>query len=470
MKARLKYAFLFMFVYALSMAQELPTLRISFPGKSLKDEYVQGEMRLEEPDGMIVELPAKFKTRGATAKHYSAKPSFNMKLRDTDGTEIDSTLLGLRCCSSYILDAMAIDRICMRNRVSFDIWNAFSPLPYYTEFDSRNGTVGKFVEVYINDTYKGIYCLTDRINRKLLDLKKPQVAEDGSVTIRGVQYKHGTTDYGDQNTPGLFNDTMVCVARYHDAWELKEPEDYPCLAAWQPLLDYYKDDNYNNYNYISTHFYTENLLDYTLFILTLSIGDNWGNKNQIFSIRNIQADGNKARFIISPWDLDTALGGNYNGKYYNGEYTNWTPKEIISAATRPFSTCLKQAAFKEDLKKRWIETRNGVFAVDSVAQRLYDYCELFVNSGAWERQASVQPCYVPDLRKEIRFIVAWYKDRFQKIDEYFGVTDEEVAVQAVPETPTQEENTMYNLQGIIVNALASGNGIYVTKGKKWIVK
>ena len=145
-------------VQSLPAETVMPVLRVNFEGKFAKDmEYLQGTMTLTNTDGSVVALPAKFKTRGATALNYSMKPSFNMKLRETDGTEIDSSLLNLRSGSSWILDAMAIDRICMRNRVGFDIWNAYSYLPYSTDFDSRNGTVGRFVEVYINDGYRGIY-------------------------------------------------------------------------------------------------------------------------------------------------------------------------------------------------------------------------------------------------------------------------------------------------------------------------
>ena len=134
----------------------LPVLRVSFDGKFKKGmtEYLNGKMQLTDVDGSVVELPAMFKTRGATAASYMMKPSFNMKLKSDDYTEeVDSTLLDLRSCSSWILDAMAIDRICMRNRVCFDTWNEFSRLPYETQFDGRYGTIGRFVEVYINDKY-----------------------------------------------------------------------------------------------------------------------------------------------------------------------------------------------------------------------------------------------------------------------------------------------------------------------------
>ena len=97
----------------------MPVLRVSFEGKFNKGmDYVFGHMQLTDTDGSVIELPAKFKTRGATAASYMMKPSFNMKLRTADSSEeLDSALLGMRSCSSWILDGMAIDRICMRNRI-----------------------------------------------------------------------------------------------------------------------------------------------------------------------------------------------------------------------------------------------------------------------------------------------------------------------------------------------------------------
>ena len=67
---------------------------------------------------------------------------------------------------------MAVDRLRMRNRLNFDIWNAMSGTPYETDNDNRNGTNGFFVELFINGEYHGLYCMTDKVNRKLLGVKK----------------------------------------------------------------------------------------------------------------------------------------------------------------------------------------------------------------------------------------------------------------------------------------------------------
>ncbi len=158
MTKKLFFTWLLALVSIATYAQndKLPVLKVTFDGAFKAEmDYLQGTMELTDVDGKVVSLPAKFKTRGATAKKYSMKPSFNMKLRNADYTaQQDSALLGMRSCSSWILDAMAIDCIGMRNRVCFDIWNQFSRLPYVTQFDGRNGTEGRFVEVYINNEYK----------------------------------------------------------------------------------------------------------------------------------------------------------------------------------------------------------------------------------------------------------------------------------------------------------------------------
>ncbi|MCH5214974.1 MAG: CotH kinase family protein [Muribaculaceae bacterium] len=452
----------------------LPQLKITYDELALNYEtYIAGTMELSDEDGNVTELPAQFKTRGATARTWTMKPSLNMKLRDADDNELDTDLLGLRKASSWILDAMAIDRINMRNRVAFDIWNDFSSLPYETEFNGRNGTVGKFVEIYINGEYKGIYCLSDKINRKLLDLKKPQIDEDGTPLIRGLLYKHGTTDIENQDNVGFFNGYTVFVASERDAWELHEPEELAGPYAWSPMMELYSDENFFNYEYVKEHFWLENLADYTVHLMALAIEDNWGNKNKYFSIQDFTKPGYKSRFVVTPWDLDTSLGGSFEGSRYDGNYTDWPIESIVSRAPLPFAICLKQPEFLALLKKRWLHGRAGALSVESVKRRLLDNCELFEKSGAWQRTVdhwSAQRYpeqYVDDLGKEINLIIGWYEARFAEMDAYFNVTQADIdAVGTICDEP-DAPHAIYTIQGIRVSAMDSP-GLYIVDGKKVI--
>lgn len=454
----------------------LPQLEIRFDAKIKKNmPYANGSMKLTDTDGSVVELNAKFKTRGATAQQYLKKPSLNMKLSSADyELELDSTLLGLRSCSSWILDAMAIDRICMRNRVAFDIWNEFSRLPYETQFDGRNGTIGRFVELYINDTYYGIYCLTDRINRKLLDLKKPKDTGDGNFQIRGVLYKSGTNLISDQNSFGYNDDYTACTVSWHNAWELSYPEDYLTQDVWHPLVDAIL--NGKNMEYVNNYFYLENLADYQILVTALSIGDNMGNKNHYLSVRNISKDidsygpdqDNPRRFVLTPWDLDTSLGGNYNGSYYGGNYSNWKVQDVNKNPFYPISVVQGDPEYKAILKRRWEEGREGAFSVESVKQKLETYCNLFVKSGAWQRMwerfsnVSSGSQLVQDLETEIQLIEQWYEDRFKEMDTYFGIAS---AVESVYQdhdvnAPIYNINGQYTGPTPTIRVVIQGNKKY----------
>lgn len=462
---------------SMDSAPVLPVLRISVPDPITKDmDYSNGRMRLTDEDGNEIVLPAQFKTRGSTAKKYMMKPSLNMKLRTVDySSSLDSALLGLRINSSYILDAMAIDRICMRNRVGFDVWNAFSRLPYQTDFDSRNGTEGRFVELYINDTYYGIYCLTDKINRKLLGLKKPK-EDAGSVTIRGVLYKSGTSDIANQNERGFNDDYTACTVSWHNAWELSEPDDYPCQAAWQPLLDAY--DQGQSMDYIRQYFYLEQLAEYQVFIMALSIIDDWGNKNRYLSIRNIQSDitdtDGSRRFVVTPWDLDTDLGGQYDGSCYDGKYTDWRPSDICKGGVYPFSPLQGKPEYVELMRQAWIRGREGAFSIEFVRHLLYGYRDLFVESGAWDRMVThfdaqrYRPCYVEDLGKEIDLIMQWYEKRFAEMDAYFNIPSDLSAVQTENSSLAEKNHLMYDLLGRAYSEPTT-RGVYIDNGKKIIV-
>ena len=454
----------------------LPVLEVHFNAKIVKGmPYADGTMKLTDTDGSVVEMPAKFKTRGATAQQYMMKPSLNMKLRSADyQEEVDSALLDMRSCSSWILDAMAIDRICMRNRVAFDIWNEFSRLPYDTEFGGRNGTIGRFIEMYINDVYYGIYCLSDRINRKLLDLKKVKES-NGTMQVRGVLYKSGTNEIQNQNDPGYNDDYTACTISWHNAWELTFPEDYASESVWQPLQDAFL--NGKSVNYVKKYFFLENLADYEILIMALSIGDNMGNKNHYLSIRNINKnidaedpdDANRRRIVLSPWDLDTSLGGNYRGDFYNGTYSNWAVSDVAKNAFYPLSNVQGDPEFKALLKKRWIDGRKGAFSIASVKQKLEAYRDLFIQSGAWQRMVDhynaqkSKPKLVDDLATEISLVEQWYEDRFHEMDEYFGITDDDGV--ALISTDGDIDMPAFNMNGLPADM--NSRGIIIRGNSKY---
>ena len=97
-------------------------------------KFVSGEIEISDwfrrtdPNADVVRFFCKYRIRGGTASVFDKK-SFAVKLYNENEDELDANIFGIREDNSWILDAMAIDRIRMRNRICFDVWNEMSQTP-----------------------------------------------------------------------------------------------------------------------------------------------------------------------------------------------------------------------------------------------------------------------------------------------------------------------------------------------------
>ena len=434
-------------------------------------DYNWGEFLLSTSDNpKPVALNARFRTRGATASKY-AKHALNMKIRElgTDA-EVDTALLGMRSSGAWILDAAAVDYTKMRNRVGFDIWNSFSRLPHNSQFDDRNGTEGRFIEVITNGTYSGIYCMTDKINRKLLNLKKYD--KDNNIT-RGVSYKCSYLtkfeEYELRTFLSNYGDMRATSAFFCD-WELKEPDDRPSVEAWQPLYDLFR--NAKDVQYVKDNFYIDNMIDYHIFVLALLLADN-GNKNEFLSIKSIVSDDpDHRRFFFTPWDLDGALGANSNAEYKDGNYRPTSAQRISEQNINqcyPFKAMLADKDYYERLKARWMEARKNELSLYNVTKRMTDYAKVFVENGAYEREKNAKGTQVIDnIMREVELISQWYATHINSMDDYFGLSH-------VPQTsnvdyvaPDLQETVTYDLSGRKVTT--PQRGLLIRDGKKVLIR
>ena len=98
-----------------------------------KENYTPGRITIFDPERrtegrLSSSFSCKVRYRGATSLRYEKK-SFTVKLLDENGENLDANVLGIRNENDWILDAMAIDRIRMRNRVCFDLWIEMNRTP-----------------------------------------------------------------------------------------------------------------------------------------------------------------------------------------------------------------------------------------------------------------------------------------------------------------------------------------------------
>ncbi|MDH8702052.1 uncharacterized protein YjdB [Dysgonomonadaceae bacterium PH5-43] len=411
----------------------LPIVQLYTGGNSWSSNFSSGKICVNEGAKTSSQtgelLNAQVRHRGATALGRPKK-SFAIKLRDANNLSVDRSFFGLRNDNYWILDAMYIDKIRMRNRVATDLWNDFATDAYYKpeEKNMINGTRGQFVEVFIDDEYLGLYCMTERIDRKQLKLKKYQTETE---TIRGVLYKSGNWTYSTMfgyvpnsgpNPDYYLSDPSNYQGESWDGYEVKCPDlDDGEPVDWRPLYDAVKftakSSSTTFANEVEDYFDLPVWLDYYLLMEIMLATDNHG-KNCYFSLYNTQEE---SKMLITPWDLDGTFGRQWGGSQTEAQQ-NFT-EYIVSREHGEFNLFRRLkannvAGFNDKLKARYDQLRFTWFSAESLNERFETYMKMFTASRAATREE--KRWGLSSLADELDYVKAWVNDRVEYLNEQYG--------------------------------------------------
>ena len=490
--------------------------------------YTTGSLRVTDPASLGYDslMIAAFKYRGASSSNYP-KRSYAIKLRDENGNSVDRKLLGYRSDNNWILDAMYIDLACMRNRVATDLWNAFECKPYYADREKkvRTGTRGKFVEVILNGQWWGLYCMTEKMDRKQLKLKKFVPAAQsttGENEVHGVLYKSNQWTYevfmGHESNDDNDNKQVIYphkkVSDYKnilgkETWceyEFKYPDYEDEAVEWRPLHDaanMVATSFILNIDSVKSRFDYPMLRDYYLFIDLLLATDNHG-KNLFWYAYDTQGpEGDK--LSLAPWDLDGTFGQDWDGVITNTKDVTLDFDTYIKNYEHGqfaiFDLIKSRSEWQQDLKDRYAELRiKGVISGDSIANRFANYASLFEASLADQREQDMWSKTYHSRHKDIQggatYAESWIRRRVNWLDQKYGF---DAAVTAINEAKAEayfaalggvgcisvnagkaQSVRIYNIAGQLVRNAQVGSGvttingipagIYVVNGTKVMVK
>lgn len=374
---------------------------------NIADDDVSAKFDLVNPDyktehsNLEISSNIQIAIRGGVSRAFPKK-NYKVHLVDDSNNDAGASLLGLRNDNSWILDAMYIDQARMRNRVCTDLWNTFNNVPYIDkEPTALNGTRGYMTEVFLNGKYHGIYCLTEKLDRKQLQIKKQY----------GDMYKANfwTTESAFQGISSFDNTSSTW-----GGWELTYPKlgDSPA-PDWSYLHDEISfiasstDDDFRKQ--IASKVDIDNIVDYYIFVNILRATDN-ENKNTFFSFYDIRSAG---YFFYSPWDLDGTIGRNPGG----GTSSN----EIIGTANNNLFQRLMNLNvnnFKGLIKTRWAQLKNNQLSKLTVGARIEVYRKLMTNTDAFTRERKVWDNITQDLNTEASYMNNWYSTQYDQFDSY----------------------------------------------------
>lgn len=439
--------------------------------------YANGTVDVIMPDMTNQEhLLAKVKWRGGTTntegKH---KRNYHIKFLDDKGKKKDRKFFGLRNDNSWILDAGQVDMSRVRNRVATDLWNDFATKPYYIDKEPKalTGTRGQFVEVFLNDEYRGIYCMTENIDRSQMKLKKYEENADGTVTIHGQLWKGkgfkycNFSDYGDyDNTSETWGDFET---KYPDIEDVC-PTDYRIIYDAVRFIRECEVEDFTRDRemYIDWPVF----YDYYIFCSVLNTVDCHNGKNMFWACYDAQVD---RKITPAVWDMDCIVGQYPDPKVTDHEMTS--PERSLRDIAYGFNITWQFFAFDDkqffaEIADKYKELRKGVFSPESLKARFHKYMDMLSRCGAYKRETarwsgdSDIAGKELDFDKEAQRIDAW-------IDKRIEYLDRDMQTLSVNEVTVSDHATksIYTLQGIRMSDENSCQpGIYIKDGKKMILR
>ena len=440
----------------------LPVIRLTYNPEQLKhSSFCQGKLSSEENN---INHTVALRRRGNYSLEYD-KISYAVKFVDSYGNNVNIKLFNLRKDNYYILDAMAIDKARMRNRVSMELWSQMSPYPWYaqSESEAKNYINGLFVELYVNDEYQGIYCLSERIDRKQLKLEK--TAADGN---HGILIKANIDEHFD---------TVYPIDTYSSLWGGYECQ-YPDVDAMHPLpewqifadnISFALNASDQDFNAKAAYYYDlPQMIDYYLFVAVLSALDNMG-KNIYYSYYDVKL---YQRLNISPWDLDCTFGRLFNGNELDAYDSACLFRYMNNMLFRRIYYTLTD--FPRQLEVRYADLRKDVFSKENIFAHFDRYFDLFRQTGAAERE-TMRWSGVNDLSLDFdyeqEYIKQWVNRHLHFTDSVFHYTD---ATKSVIEDRSRELLVVAtDAEGVIVySAINQHIRIYSISGiliaDKWL--
>ena len=214
-----------------------------------------------------------------------------------------------------------------------------------------------------------------------------------------------------------------------DGWELSYQSENGAtlspMVKWEPLRDFIRftvnSTNSDFKSKLETKIDFANLVDYLLVTNALGADDNTG-KNSFFSIYNNA----NSRFFITAWDFDATWG-----RKWEGSKIDLRDKEFIGVTGTPRADsryCRPNAFFqrlmrenpsniKQQMKVRWQQLRSDELSHNKLANRVEEYKQLLMSSGAYDRERSRWPGTVEELNSETAFMISWMQNRLRQMDE-----------------------------------------------------
>jgi hypothetical protein len=300
--------------------------------------------------------------RGSTSQQYPKK-SYGFETQDVLGANLNVPLMGLPMENDWILYGPYPDKTLIRDALTFHLFRSFG----------HYASNWRYCELLINDEYKGLYLLLERIKR---DNNRVDVARLDADDLAGDSLTGGYIIKVDKLTgevgyswPSNYNNEVLF--QFHDP---EYDELNPIQASYmENFIGEFEDAMYGPN-------FSDPLLGYPKYIQTTSFYDFFllqelgrtvdGFRSSSFMHKDKNDGVWNGKLVAGPiWDFNLSYG---NADYCDADQTTgWQYNfdeicDFTSAIPFWWEKLLQSVTYRNGLKCRWEELRQGPLHTDSI--------------------------------------------------------------------------------------------------------
>ena len=439
----------------LSQLTNLPTVSIHTQDGVIpydKETDISSQIAIISKNGTsLLYEPGGVRERGNASRSFPKKPyriKFDKKQKPLDAPAK---------AKKWTLINNYGDKTLMRNLLAFELSRKMG-MPY-TPF-------GTAVDVLLNGEYKGCYQLCDQVE-----------VNPGRVEITEMAPEDNT---GDALTGGYFIE-VDAYAYDEVSWfnsnngnpvTIKSPDEDAITTNQHEYIRQF-------FNKVENQWKT--YLDLNTFLRHFLVGELSGNTDTYWSTYMYKDRGENLMHTGPVWDFDLAFE-NDNRTYPIMRLTDYIYRTKGSCAgnMRQFvdKIVVNDAAAKAQLKEIWGEVRQAGLTEESMTAYINGWEQTLgqsqeLNFKRWpimNEYVHQNPHLWGSYEAEVQNVRRYLKERIEWMDNKLGYVYEPAGIHTVAGAKEERRQVLYDLSGRPVSMSAPKAGLYISNGKKVVVK
>ena len=380
----------------------------------ISDEYIPMSMRVWDNQQQELKLSnGEIKLRGATTRFFPKK-SFRISLKKDNGKKNHVSFLGMRTDDDWILYPAYNDQEKIRNVFCTNLWK--ETCGYQNSKGVSNGNEYRFVELFINDSYWGLYALGTPLDNKEMF----STEYDNEVIFKK---EHWSDEYEELEDPGVEKLTGYEIYKTKGIYETDEG------LCWELLKKYYVFlvENHSDSAKLIQRIDVNNFTHLDVFLNMVQGVDNielkYHIKNEYLCISDC---GDTFYSTMAPWDLDLTFGNNFSedpAKNYVIPYAV-NPTQNITFLYGYYGQILLNMDMGLEVKmdECYQALRRDAWSDEKINAMLDEYEDQIYGSGAYLRDMERWPeGTYSDPNQGLSIFRHYVLARLKACDKYYGV-------------------------------------------------